>query len=321
MRVTRLLFSADINILRLHPFLLLFVAVLAAVASPRRGDAALIHDVARDADYQAYGNSFDSVLWGYSRNAGGTIESVFSGVLVDQYWVLTSAHAVGPTTASMTFGTGSNIFSDPGTSVASSIFYVHPSYSGVLVDGSYDLAMVRLTTPLPATPVPLYTGPIFVGDYSVVGFGRTGVSGGATTYDGNLRGGINYATVRASDKSFGYQFVDSSSADYRELGSLVQPGDSGGGFFFDDGSGFKVAGITSAVATLPGSGPRPPWVYGDFSFASDIDIPWVNGFIATTAVPEPHAVVATFVLGASFFARRQRQKRRRQNEADPATAA
>jgi hypothetical protein len=316
----RLLFAAFSTTRRQHLFLL-FVAVLAAVAPPRTGDAALVHDFARDADYRAYGNSFDSVLWGYSQNAGGTIESVFSGVLVDQYWVLTAAHAVGPTTASMTFGTGSNIFSDPGTSVASSIFYVHPTYTDVLNEGSYDLAMVRLTTPLPATPIPLYTGPILTGDYSVVGFGRTGVSGGATTYDGNLRGGINYATVRASDKSFGYQFVDSSNANYRELGSLVQPGDSGGGFFFDDGSGFKVAGITSAVATLPGSGPRPPWVYGDFSFASDIDIPWVNGFIATTAVPEPHAVVATFVLGASFFARRQRQKRRRQNEADPATAA
>lgn len=321
MRVTRLLFSAEINILRLHSLLLLLAAVVTALASPRMGDAALVHDVARDADYRAYGNSFDSVLWGYSRNAGGTIESVFSGVLVDQYWVLTAAHAVGPTTASLTFGTGSNIISDPGTSVASSVFYVHPTYSGVLIEGSYDLAMVRLSTPLPATPVPLYTGPINSGDYSVVGFGRTGVSGGPTTYDGNLRGGINYTAFRATNQSFGYQFVDSSNANYRTLGSLVQPGDSGGGFFFDDGSGFKLAGITSAVATLPGSGPRPPWVYGDFGFASNIDIPWVNGFIATTAVPEPHAVVATVVLGASFFARRQRQKRRRQNEADPAAAA
>lgn len=320
MPVPRLLFSADINIFRPHSFLL-FVAVLTAFASPRMGDAALVHDVARDAEYRAYGNSFDSVLWGYSRNAGGTIESVFSGVLVDKYWVLTAAHAVSATTASMTFGTGSNIFTDPGTAEASSIFYVHPSYTDVIVEGSYDLAMVRLTTPLPATPVPLYSGPLLMGDYSVVGFGRTGVSGGATNYDGNIRGGINYATIRATNQSFGYQFVDSSNPNYRALGSLVQPGDSGGGFFYDDGSGFKLAGITSAVATLPGSGPRPPWVYGDFGLASDIDIPWVNSFIATTAVPEPHSVVATVVLGASFFARRQRQKRRRQNEADPATAA
>lgn len=320
MPLPRLLSSADNNIHRRYLYLL-FIAILAAFASPRMGEAALVHDVARDAEYRAYGNSFDSVLWGYSQNASGTIEGVFSGVLVDKYWILTAAHAVRPTTASLTFGTGSNIFSDPGTSAASSIFYVHPTYTDVLNEGSYDLAMVRLTTPLPATPVPLHTGPLFAGDYSVVGFGTTGVSGGPTTYDGNLRGGINYASVRASSQAFGYEFVDNSNANYRVLGSLVQPGDSGGGFFFNDGSGFKLAGITSAVASLPGSGPRPPWVYGDYGFASDLDIPWVNGFIATTAVPEPHAVVATVVLGASFLARRQRKKRRRQNEAEPATAA
>lgn len=317
---SRLLLAAFSTTCRPH-FFLSFVVVLTALVSPRIGDAALVHDVARDADYRAYGNSFDSVLWGYSRNAGGTVESVFSGVLVDRYWVLTAAHAVSPTTASLTFGTGSNILSDPGTSGASSTFFVHPSYAGVGVEGSYDLAMVRLTTPLPATPVPLYTGPIVAGDYSVVGFGRTGVPGGPTTYDGNLRGGINYVDFDYTSQSFGYEFVDNSKPNYRTLGSLVQPGDSGGGFFFNDGSGFKLAGITSAVGYPLGTGTRPPYVYGDFGLASRIDIPWVNGFIATTAVPEPHAVLATLVLGASFLCRRQRQKRRRQNEADPATAA
>ncbi len=302
------------NLTRL-PFLALSLAF--ALSCPElscplaRG--AIVHTSTPDGNYIAYGNSFDSVLWGERYNAAGSLRSRFSGVLVTPNWVITSAHALEELSSggSVRFGTGSHFTNDRGFNQASSTYYQHPTFDISTFVG-YDLGLVYFPTPFPVLPAEFYRGPLVAGDYSVVGFGRTGPPGVPPLPNGFIRGGINVVEADLIDipslpEMFGYRFVDSTNPNFRELGSLIQPGDSGGGWFFDDGNGLKLAGISSSG--LPNDAGRMD-DYGSISLAAKLDFRWIDSFLDPATVPEPSSLALLALAGGTVWLKRRRGPRR-----------
>jgi hypothetical protein len=286
----------------------LLVSLFLFFASPAK--AAIIHSFDWDDDYKAYGATFESVLFGEGFDSNGVGRVRFTGVLVAPNWVLTAAHvANNPLLAggSIGFGTGPNFISDRGFvqsfGDASSNFFSHPDY--VQIGIGPDLALVHFENPFPVNPATLFAGQPSVGmDVSMVGYGRVGEPGGSTIFDGSVRGGEGVLNSISLNGDLLSRFVESGHPNYRQLGLLGAPGDSGGGWFIDVDGEFQLAGIFSTSAAVQGFNN-----YNFNSVASSVDIPWVQSY-TSTAVPEP-GTFALFGLAAGTFALRRMRNRKK----------
>lgn len=299
-------------------------AALAFILSTGSALAGVIrHDVA-DSNYLSLGADpqYDPV----GRITFGSGSGSGSGVLVGDNWFLTAAHNVyssfvANTPANVRFTVGGNLY-------LGDEIVVHPGYvSGTPTNGN-DLALVRLSAPVPnVAPADVSTSGSEIGEEGTfVGFGRTGTGlTGATVSSSAKRGGTNVLDITAdafnpawSSNIVLSDFDNPDSAAYSSWGSatptaleiLTATGDSGGGVFVDLGSGPQLVAITSFVLTNAdglSSG------YGDAVGATRLagHAEWIA---ETMLVPEPAtlnmASLWLLAVGAECLRRYRRRRKR-----------
>ncbi|KKK76029.1 hypothetical protein LCGC14_2867800 [marine sediment metagenome] len=272
----------------------LLLAVLTVGLFAQSSHAIMIHDGANEADYIAYGNTFPSN--GYVLPYIG--EQAYWGssavVIDDGHWVLFSGHQAlidnnNPSTLydQYVFGTGQNALSDPGSLYTATEIFVHPDYGGVYHS---DLTLLYFEDAITdVTPAVRYRGELQVGELlSIVGSGSTGTGSSGYVDGGFQRRGCENVFDSFNiggmfpDYTLTTYFVPLGDPDYRPLGGLTGPGDSGGGWYNNDG---LLVGIHTG-----GTGPG----YHTASIGTGLYEfnGWIDGVQAT--VPEPSSLVMLF---------------------------
>jgi hypothetical protein len=266
------------------------------------------HDVA-DSQYTTFGNNaaFAGVGSVFATNNGSSGASG-TGTLISSRWMLTAAHVTSGFNQ-VQFTVGGNTYT------STNIFYTPTAWS--LTNG-FDLALVQFTTDVVGVaPIALYNNTDELSKVGVgVGFGTTGTgTTGGTTFDGLKRAGRNVIDGFANfgggpnDKILIADFDSGSSADnfsgtatQQDLEFGVDSGDSGGALLIQDGSTFKLAGVTSFKASVDGLNNQD---YGDISGWVRVSqhLNWIE---TTSGVPEPATMT---VLALAALAKRRKAKK------------
>lgn len=271
------------------------------VLAPLASSAMTIrHDVS-DTSYTSFGNSFVGV----GRIGGGT------GTLIAPNWVITAGH-VAAGSSSLTFFVNGTSYS----SAAGGIF-VNPGYNSGDLGNGRDLALVRLNSNVAGvTPYSLYTSQDEIGKVGVgVGFGQTGNGlTGNTGGGGTKRAGRNMIDDFADTRQLALlaDFDSGQSGDnvigtatQMDLEFCVAPGDSGGALFIESGGQYRLAGVTSFLWWVDGTGNAD---YGDgggwMRLSDQANRDWIQ---QVSGVPEPTTMV---LLGAGVAAIAARRRKR-----------
>ena len=294
----------------LRKFLLLAAIV---VGVPQQAFALAMHEPSTTPSslYQDFGLSFPEVGWLYAED-GGVYQTFSSSVLIDDHWVLTSAHGVlaneldhNSVYDSIRIGFGASTGVDLGENMYADEVFVNPFYGG-LEDGP-DLALLYFDDPfLSVDPVELYTGSLAVlvsDDAHFAGYGAPAIVGGILEpLDGIRRAGTNVVTsVTPIEGNFiRARLTQPGFSDFRSLGALGTGGDSGGGWFVESGGDLLLAGISSfATSNIH---------YGGSTYATPIasNLDWINDTIASKIVPEPNIFLLALLGALGLTTRRRR---------------
>ena len=261
-----------------------FAAAALLVGLVSLASAGTRRDDRNDGAYLDLGSQFPSV--GYIEGSTRSYDFTASGVLIDSNWVLTAGHVVDEAT-SLNFTLGQVTYS--GAS-----WVPHPKWKGDLLAG-YDIGLVNLSTAVVnVTPVGRYTGSAELGaEATIVGYGMTGTGlTGATTFDGQKRGGENvidalYGRGWKNQRLFLCDFDNPTDPSDNTYGSslpldlefLIAPGDSGGGLFLDvGGDTWQLAGVNSFIGWSDEDGDSD---YGDISGHTRVSVfdSWIDKII------------------------------------------
>lgn len=269
-------------------------------------NAIVIHNGGNDQNYINHGAQYPVVWLGAMDGANQVPRG--SAVVIDPHWVLTAGHNLHhgagggwqPIYDSFYIGLGDNIFENPGSLFHASQHFIHENYWDIAY--SPDIALLYFESPiLGVTPAALFTGTDTLNSLvNIVGYGQTGTPAeGYTDYGGQKRGcqgRLNYFGMSSipSYQALSY-FYPSGDWEYLPRGGVVGPGDSGGGWFYPDGS---LMGITGFHISSPN--------YGAASGALRVSLytDWIYETQAT--VPEPATLSLLIFGGLVFLRRRQR---------------
>jgi hypothetical protein len=228
-------------------------------------------------------SQFDMV--GYLDSAGGT-----TGVLIDPYRVLTTAHAVEDISGkTFTLSTVDGV----------QVYYL----TSKMVHPSVDLVIVTLDRSTGLSGYELYTGGAEAGKVGVlVGYGLsgTGAPDAAAYPKGTKRVGYNKINS-ATSTMFYYSFdrPTSSNSLGADKEAITAFGDSGGPTFIEEDGVLKLAGIHYAVSNYQNKSAYP--TYGDFGY--DVRVGAYASWIFQQA-PEPATLTLLSVgVGALVFRR------------------
>ena len=239
---------------------------------------------------------------GYINHVNGT----GSGVYLGNGWVLTAGH-VAANGGPLTFGTGFNFNSNPGTVFAPSQVILHSQYSS---RGNHDLALLQYTDLNLNRILSFAARPATGSDVLLSGYGRTGTPGGYTTQDGFIRAGTSRLSSGRSLETAGYSSGFFGEANFRpnfRPGDIrAHGGDSGGGVFTLSGDLF---GIMIAAST-PATGRSTYFL--DLSNPAGENRAWIQSTIGTTAVPEPSSLLMFDIAGAAYCLNHFRSRRNEQ---------
>ena len=240
------------------------------------------------------------------------------GNLIDSQWVLTAAHCLFTPfldpfePGDLLVAIGVTDLQQPATAteIAVTEIIIHSGYQPGNTSSPDDIALLKLSRPVSAPVMELYSGNInqLVGtDATVVGWGTVAFGEGVDAFYPNI---LNQVTVPIVDP-----LVCNSSDSYNGLigeghvcaglltgGRDSCVGDSGGPLMISEGNGFTQVGLVSYG--LGCAAPGFPGVYTRTAFYID----WINNYISgiSTPVPKtptPPAPAANQVkTGASGFA-------------------
>ena len=237
---------------------------------------AMMRDDVPSGAYEAYGQSpaYDPVVWVGRVDSTGAIREGGSGVVIDGHWLLISGHQVTDQTyTSLVFGTGTNLFTDPGETYAIADLITYPGYTGGWGGARDDIALAYSPSLIAITPAVRFTGTDEVGSHvSIVGYGTPGTtSGGLGAYDGEQRGGENIVdSIGDSVFGFGTNYFIADFGPLRLIPSPSMPlefggtpGDSGGGWFNDSGELVALSAFQ----------------YSDYKYSGGIRITQYNSWI------------------------------------------
>ncbi|MCE5303544.1 MAG: trypsin-like serine protease [Planctomycetaceae bacterium] len=276
--------------------------------------AATILDGVGDSSYTALGSSYSSSV-GYIYETVGSTTYIGSGTVISAtssgVWVLTAAHVVDDSSASLSFTINGSKYS-----ASSYYWYSSVDNSNCTSSSVGDLGLVFISTAISGvTAATLYTGSTsdLVGQTATfVGYGNTGTgsTGSQSKTYGMLRAVQNVLDCTASTYDSGFSdsvlLSDFDSANFRgsdntlygvgssatplSLEGLIAGGDSGGGVFVTiDGVEYLV-GVNSYCLAIDDRNANSD--YGDMSGCVSICdyINWIEettGLSFTTAsVPE-----------------------------------
>lgn len=243
-----------------------------------------------------------------------------SAVALSPEWVLTAGHNADLNDDGMPDTSWIASFHLPGYGVFTvSTASVHPAFSGFANPSvNDDLALLRLSTPLPAELGYPLLGSAGLGDLvTMVGFGRSGYGSYGYTSSSSLtdrRFGSNVIDWLLNDDDggslaevFRYDFDDPSSTGLpggslgNDVETIIGPGDSGGPALKWTADGWAVVGINTFTE---GYGGR----FGDTGGGVLVD-PYRDWIQATIGIPEPSTVLLSGVSAAVLLRRRKKQIR------------
>ncbi len=238
---------------------------------------------------------------------------VYLGTYGSSYWVLT-AHHVASVAGSLNFTLGSTTYN----AVTDSYTRIGTTDLGVYqIDGDPGLANLALRSTELSVGSPV----------TMIGYGRPetdaglaywSVSSGVWTplpdsvganaagYYWDTSGIKRWGENTISGNTVGLYGTDAQSTTFLVSGGSAQGslGDSGGGLFFDTGSGVELTGLFSAVGTFTGQ-PANTSVFGQTTVFSDISF-YRADILAAVPEPSPTALLAAGVgvIGLLAFLRR-----------------
>jgi len=258
--------------------------------------------------YTEFAEMFPSVGYIFAQNNGVDVD-FFSGVLIHPNFVLTAGHGILGNAGSTQYdaydvGFGSSISNPIESNFADEVF-VHPGFDGV--EQGVDLGLFYFVDGFTSvTPAEIYDQAVQVGDVaSIVGYGQTGTPAtGAQTPDGVKRASQNIVEFTNSPDTgfFEYFFSEPNDPNFLALGGQGMPGDSGGGWFIQDGNDLLLAGITSGGSSAA--------QYGSLTSAYEVNLAsaWINDTIASrTTVPEPSSMALLGLASLIGLGRRRRR--------------
>ncbi len=184
-----------------------------------------------------------------------------SAVLIDSYWVLTSAAFVSVCTDGF-FYVGLD-YATPDTAHAISDVYPHPNYDPDT--GAHNIALVRLAAPVAGvTPIPYLTSPsaLFPGSTVLfVGYGWTSLHDDSNTIRHSCSNMVSHLEAMT------FVTLDSDAGPYL--------GDAGGPALLDIGGIQHVAGLVSLIAA------------GELEYTVSVRVSVYDSFIQTVMAANP----------------------------------
>ncbi|MBN2512462.1 MAG: trypsin-like serine protease [Sedimentisphaerales bacterium] len=256
--------------------------LLLALAAAQDGFAIARHTGSRDEDYITFGNHFTSTV-----AAGYINQNAFhfraSAVVIDPHWVLCSAHEYFdssglPLYSGAFISLDSTFIANPSRLLIADRWFRYPDSTSDAYGP--DMALLYFETPIAGvTPAVRFRGILKPRSLvSITGYGRTGTpQTGYLPLDYQRRGCHNFIDrfgdgITFPEYTLFSDFSPPQTTEFHPLGGVAAPGDSGGGWYNQDG---LLIGVSVEVGTL-----AP--VYDNFTIAQNITYfnTWIDTVMA-----------------------------------------